>query len=181
MATAGTRLLDEHVKDATASLVRIRAGRFPGTEILDLGSEDGFLGEHIAASAEDWTVHSLTAPDQAPGNLETVDASFPQLPFETGQLAGVVAAAVDAPLDVVSPQLLEELARVLTEDGRFVVAFRAPGAHAPEAERRIPENAVDLLEAAGFDPVTETYEQHLRDGSELRLLRAVAPASPDPS
>lgn len=172
MPAAARRLLDERVKTVVADLCRVRAGRIPGTELLDLSSTDGFLAAGIARRAEDWIVHATELHPEAPGNVEEVALEGDSLPFEDEQLAAVVAAAVDEPLGL-SAALVEEIHRVLVPEGRVLVFYRAPAPRAPDAPRTIPPDAAEAFRSAGFEPVTETREQHLRDGSELMLLRAV--------
>lgn len=169
------RVLQEQVKDGIAAKIRIRAGRFPGDQILDLGSEDGFVGLAFAEAAEDWTVYAPQAPEDAPENLETVDLGADHLPFEDGQLAGVVGAYVTQAPEGWGPELAEELARVLVEEGRIQIAFRAPGPRSEPIARTLPDDAVETLTEAGFEHAMETKELELHDGSELRLLRAVKP------
>lgn len=176
MPKARDRLLNDRLREAIPDLIRIRAGRIPGTELLDLYSTDGFVAERLARKAEDWVVHAAVLPEDVPGNVEDATVKLPDLPFEDGELAAVVAAAIDAPLERFDEELLAEVHRVLVPEGRFIVAFRGASARRPDAARTLPEDAVDRLEEAGFDPVMETFEQHLRDGSELRLVRAVKPA-----
>ncbi len=175
MPRADRRLLDDRVERAIADRVRVRAGRVPGTRIVDLFSRDGFLADRIARKAEDWVVHAAQSPPEPPGNVEDTPLELPDLPFEEGSIALVVAAAIEQPFDV-TPELLDEVARVLVPEGRFIVVFRSPSHRAPDAPRSIEGDVAADLEAAGFDPVTETKERHLRDGSELRMVRAVKPS-----
>lgn len=172
MPAEARRLLDERLRTAIADLVRVRSGRIPGTELLDLQSPDGFLAARIASRAEEWIVHAAELHPEAPGNVEEAGVGDDALDFEDEQLAAVMAVAVDEPLEI-SAALVEEIHRVLVPEGRVLVLFRGPAPRAPDAPRTLPPDAVDAFASAGFDPVTETREQHLRDGSELMLLRAV--------
>lgn len=175
MPRAEDPLLDEAVQDSIASLIRVRAGRVPGTRVLDLHSRDGFVAERFA-DATDWTIHVPEDGDAA----ENVDPSRidpPDLPFEDDSLAAIVGAYIEERADEWTAELLDELARVLVPEGRLVIAFQAPGPYTEDVERALPRNVIQALGRAGFEEATETTEQHLPDGSELRLLRAALPTA----
>lgn len=174
MPAADRRLLGERVRKAIADLVRVRSGRIPGTQLLDLASEGGYLADRIARRADDWIVHAATLPAEPPGNVEEADVDLDgaDLALEGAQLATVMASAVDEPLEL-TRDLVEEVHRVLGDDGRVLIAYRAPGPRAPNARRGLPAGAADLLRDVGFDDVTDTKEKPFRDGSELWLLRGV--------
>lgn len=173
MPRAEATLLDEPVQDSIASLIRVRAGRVPGTTVLDLHSRDGFVAERFADTT-DWTVHAPEELGSTEG-VETHDIDPPSLPFEDDSLAAIVGAYVEERADEWTAELLDEMARVLVPEGRLVVAFQAPGPYTENVERALPHNVTQALGRAGFDEVTETTEQHLPDGSDLRLLRAALP------
>lgn len=173
MPRAEATLLDEPVQDSIASLIRVRAGRVPGTRVLDLHSRDGFVAEQFA-DATDWTVHAPEALAPVDG-VETQDIDPPDLPFEDDSLAAIVGAYVEERADEWTAELLDEMTRVLVPGGRLVIAFQAPGPYTDDVERALPHNVIQALGRAGFEEATETTEQHLPDGSELRLLRAALP------
>lgn len=168
--------LVEELRDVIPDMVRIRSGRIPGTEVLDIGSSDGFLAAGLAERSSGWTVHAALAPEDAPENVHAVDVEPHRLPFEDDQLAAIVGAYVLEPMDAFGPDLLNEASRVLVPEGRFTIVFRTPGPRASDVARTIPANAIEIAGRNGFDSATETTERHLHDGSELRLLRAVAPS-----
>lgn len=173
MPRAEATLLDEPVQDSIASLIRVRAGRVPGTTVLDLHSRDGFVAERFAG-ATDWTIHASDAAGPLEG-VETHEIDPPSLPFDDGSLATIVGAYVEERGDEWGAELLDEMARVLVLEGRLVIAFQAPGPYTEDVERALPHNVTQALGRAGFEEATETTEQHLPDGSELRLLRAALP------
>lgn len=163
------------LEPAIAERILMRAAVFPGGQVLDLGSRDGFLAAQLADHSPSWTLHAVTLPDPCPENVEPADLEGPSLPFEDGELAGVVGAALDGPLEGFTPALCEELHRVMASDARICIAFRAPAARGDQRPRTLPEDATALLTEAGFEDAMETWERSLPDGSEVRQLRAVRP------
>ncbi len=175
MVASERALLDDRARVAIADVLRVQAGRVPGSVVLDVSSREGFLARRLALKAEDWVVYSGQAVRDVPGNVEEVSLSLPDLPFEDALLGGVFGAPIESSLDV-SEALAGEFFRVLVPNGRVVLAFRSPSHRAPGVSRSVPLGAVGALEKAGFVSVMEIKERPLRDGSEVRVLRAVKPA-----
>lgn len=175
MAQATEELLAPRRLEPLADLVRVQAGRFPGTEVLDLASPRGVLARGLAREAPSWTVYAGGEVPGAPDNVETVDLDPGNLGFEDDQLAAVVGAWIDEPIATWSPAVLAELRRVLAPGGRLLFLFRAPSPRNPAAPRQLPEPAVRMLEEAGFEHAAERRLHLLADGSALLRLRAVEP------
>lgn len=156
-------------------LIRVQTGRFPGTELLDLGSPEGFVGRKIAEDVPDWTVYTPHEVADGPENLETVDADFTDLGFEDDQLAAVVGVWIDDPIPHWSPAMLDEIYRVLAPAGRLLFLFRAPSPRNRSVSRQLPGNAAEMADAAGFEHAAERRTHFFPDGSQLVRLRAVKP------
>lgn len=169
------QLVEPRFLEALPDLIRIQAGRFPGTELLDLASPEGIVGRLIAEDVEDWTVYAAQPVEKAPENLETVDVDHEDLGFEDGQLAAVVGTWIADPIPHWSAAFLDELFRVLAPAGRVLFLFRAPSPRNPSAPRQLPAQAVRMMGEAGFEHAAERRMRLLPDGSQLVRLRAVKP------
>lgn len=156
-------------------LIRVQAGHFPGTEVFDLESPDGFVGRRLAEDASDWTVYTPHNVDEGPENLETVEFTYTDLGFEDGQLAAVVGAWISDPIQHWSPAFLEELYRVLAPEGRVLFLFRTSSPRNRSVPRQFPQSAVPMLADAGFEHAAERRLHVLPDGSTIVRLRAVKP------
>jgi SAM-dependent methyltransferase len=169
-------LVEPRLLEPLADRIRIQAGRFPGTEVLDLGSPEGYVGREIAGDAPSWTVYTTNEVDEAPDNLETVTIDgFGDLGFEDDQLAALVGVWIQDPIQAWKPSILTEWKRVLAPAGRLMFLFRGPGSRNPDAPRQLPSQAVAMLEDAGFEHAAERRLQFFPDGSDLLRLRAVKP------
>jgi len=169
-------LVEPRFLEPLADRIRVQGGRFPGTEVLDLGSPRGYVGREIAQDAPSWTVYTLSDVDEAPDNLETVDIDgFGDLGFEDDQLAALVGVWIEGPIRAWKTSILDEWLRVLAPAGRLMFLFRAPSSRNPSAPRQIPSQAIAMLEDAGFEHASERRLQFFPDGSELVRLRAVKP------
>lgn len=167
--------IDREHLEPLPDLIRVQAGRFPGTEILDLGSPAGFVGRKIAEDVPRWTVYSPHEFEDPPENLQPADLTFTKMEFEDGQLAAIVGAWIDDPIPHWSQAFLEEVFRVLAPGGRLFFLFRGPSPRNRTAPRQIPAEAVEMLEQAGFEHAAERRNRMLPDGSQLIRLRAVKP------
>lgn len=169
-------LVEPRFLEPLADRIRVQGGRFPGTEVLDLGSPGGYVGREIAEDAPSWTVYTANEVEDAPDNLETVQLDgFGDLGFEDDQLAALVGVWIRDPIQAWKPSILEEWHRVLAPAGRLLFLFRAPSSRNPEAPRQLPPQAIAMLEDAGFEHAGERRLQFFPDGSELVRLRAVKP------
>jgi SAM-dependent methyltransferase len=151
----------------------------PTASVADLGSGTGFYTDDVAPFADKVKavdvqdeMHELYREKGVPENVELVTADIGTLPFGDGKLdaafstmtfhefagSGDGGDAEESDGTVGSEDLAgaeREVARVLRDGGRFVVAdWTANGdgeSGPPVAERYDREEAVELLENAGFD------------------------------
>lgn len=174
-ARAGELLPDE-VLTRLAEQVRIKGGTVPRTVALDLRSPDGFLGAAVARRSPGWTVYAtLLPPEDRPGNLETIGVSLPELPFDAEALGMVTGAYLHETMEGWSPELADEISRVLAPGGTLALLFRGPSPNNRNVRRGIPEHAVGALRHAGFDKVDEVKVSTLDDQSWVYRLAGTKP------
>ena len=139
--------------------------------VADLGSGTGFYTDDVAPHAE--TVYGVDVQPEmhdryrekgVPENVELVASDVADLPFADGRLDGAFSTMTYH--EFASPAAVAELARVIDAGGPLVTfdwSAEGDGDHGPPAdERYAASDAVDALEAAGFDVVsaaerTETF------------------------
>lgn len=167
------QLLGRAVRTRLVRLVRDHAGAFPGEEIFDLHSPGGFLAYGLARESPRWRVHAGVGPTEASlPNLEPVELTLPELPFEDESLALVTAAFLDGPFAAWGGDLVSELDRVLLPKGRLLFVVRGPSSRAPGIERTLPDGARDELKDVGLLGVAQRRMFYLLDGSEIFLVEA---------
>lgn len=174
-ARAGELLPDEMLT-RLAEQVRIKGGTVPRTVALDLRSPDGFLGAAVARGSPGWTVYATLLPaEDRPANLESIGVSLPELPFESEELGVVTGAYLHETMENWSPELAEEISRVLAPGGTVALLFRGPSPHQRNVRRGIPEHAIEALRHAGFDKVDEVKVSALGDQSWVYRLAGTKP------
>ena len=152
-----------------------------GATVADLGSGTGFYTDDVAPFAEEvravdvqTEMHDLYREKGVPENVELVTADIGDLPFADGELDAAFSTmtfhefagdghgqgdtgseADEGDGSGIDAGGESEVARVLRDGGRFVVAdWTAAGdgeEGPPVAERYDRDDAVALLEHAGFD------------------------------
>jgi ubiquinone/menaquinone biosynthesis C-methylase UbiE len=132
----------------------------PEETIADLGSGTGFYTDDVAPFAGDVravdvqdAMHELYREKGVPENVELVTADVEDLPFGDGELDAAFSTMTFH--EFAGEGVLEEVARVLRDDARFVVAdWTANGdgeSGPPVTERYDRDEAVEFLEGAGFE------------------------------
>ena len=139
--------------------------------VADLGSGTGFYTDDVAPHVG--TVYGVDVQPEmhaayrdkgVPANVDLVESDVAELPFETGGLDAAFSTATFH--EFASDAAAGEIARVLRADGRLAVfdwaADGAGDAGPPPSERYGVDDAVSMLEAAGFDVIravtrTETF------------------------
>ena len=174
MALTDEQLVGRGVRQRLVRMVRDSAGAFPGEEVLDLGSPDGFLARGLARESPRWTLYSPEARSNE-DNLVPVRLVGSRLPFADKQVAAAVAAFVDDRPSRLSAALVRDLYRVLAPRGRILLLGRSATSRAPDVQRTVPEEAAAWLTEAGFGRVANRRIMHLADGSEVSLLEATKP------
>ena len=133
--------------------------------VADLGSGTGFYTDDIApyvgtvygvdVQAE---MHEFYREKGTPENVELVASDVADLPFDDDELDGAFSTMTYH--EFASPAAIAELARVIGSDGRLVVfdwSADGDGEHGPSVdERYAASDAVDALEAEGFEIVRES-------------------------
>lgn len=164
------------VRTRLAEQARIKGGTVPREVAVDLWSPDGFLGAATARRSPNWTVYASLVPEEdLPENLKTVGITFPDLPFDDDELGMVTGAYLQATMEDWSPELAEDIFRVLAPGGTLSLLFRGPSPDQRGVRRAIPESAVGALRQAGFDKVDEVKVASLDDGSWIYRLAGVKP------
>jgi len=132
----------------------------PDDSLADLGSGTGFYTDDVAPFAGDiravdvqQAMHDIYREKGVPANVSLVTADVADLPFGDADLDGAFSTMTFH--EFASEAALSEVARVLRDGARFVVAdWSAAGdgeSGPPVAERYDREETVELLESAGFD------------------------------
>jgi SAM-dependent methyltransferase len=168
------RPLERGLLAAYAELVDAGGGR--GGVVGDLGCGPGRLTRYLASLGL-----SVFGLDLSEGMLAIARRENPGLRFEQGSmleldladgsLAGVVSwySSIHTPVDEL-PRLFGEFHRVLAPGGPLLLAFQAgdvprrhdnPWGHpvSLDFQRRRPEHMVELLTAAGFEPISRTVRE----------------------
>ena len=132
----------------------------PTDSVADLGSGTGFYTDEVAPFAGDVRavdlqaeMHELYREKGVPENVALVTADVADLPFADGELDAAFSTMTFH--EFASEAALTEVARVLREGGRFVVAdwtANGDGESGPPLDERYDQaTAVELLEGAGFE------------------------------
>jgi ubiquinone/menaquinone biosynthesis C-methylase UbiE len=167
------------------------AGDLRGRRVLDIGCGTGTLAAWLTdrAAARVWGVDPspemlAVARGKVPDGVGLKEGRAEALPFKDGWFERVVMMLVFHHVD--GAAALEEIHRVLGEDGRLVIGTFAPAQFddyylAPffpsiplidRARFETPDQVVALLEAAGFaDIETHGLEQHVSLSRETVLAR----------
>lgn len=130
--------------------------------VADLGSGTGFFTDDVAPFAAEVravdlqsAMHDLYREKGVPENVALVTADVSDLPFDDGELDAAFSTMTFH--EFAGEGALAEVARVLGPGGRLVVAdWTANGAGEsgpPVGERFDRDEAVDLLDDAGFEVV----------------------------
>ena len=134
----------------------------PGETIVDLGSGTGFYTDDVAPFAGEVRavdvqeeMHDLYREKGVPEYVELVTADVGDLPFDDAEIdAGFSTMTFH---EFAGEGALAEVARVLRDDARFVVADWTANGHGesgpPVTERYDRDEAVEFLEGAGFEIV----------------------------
>ncbi|EMA66870.1 methyltransferase type 11 [Halorubrum aidingense JCM 13560] len=134
--------------------------RFGDAVVADLGSGTGFYTDDVAphvgtvygvdVQAE---MHDFYREKGVPENVELVASDVADLPFADGELDGAFSTMTFH--EFASPAAVAELARVFAPGARLVIfdwSAAGDGAHGPPADERYDaDEAVEMLEAAGFE------------------------------
>ncbi|WP_134672362.1 class I SAM-dependent methyltransferase [Halorussus marinus] len=132
----------------------------PDAALADLGSGTGFYTDDVAPFAGEIravdvqsAMHDAYREKGLPEDVSLVTADVADLPFSDGDLDGAFSTMTFH--EFASEAALSEVARVLRDGGRFVVADWSGAGRGesgpPVAERYDRDEAVELLESAGFD------------------------------
>jgi len=130
--------------------------------VADLGSGTGFFTDDVAPFADDVRAVDLQAEMHehyrekgVPENVDLVTADVGDLPFEDGELDAAFSTMTFH--EFAGDGALAEVARVLGTGGRLVVAdwtANGEGESGPPVDERYDrDEAVDLLDDAGFETV----------------------------
>jgi ubiquinone/menaquinone biosynthesis C-methylase UbiE len=143
----------------------------PEDVVVDLGSGTGFYTDDVAGFAG--TVYAVDVQEEMhdryrqkglPGNVEPVTAGVSGMPFGDGSVDAAYSTMTYH--EFASPEALAEIRRVLSPDGRLVVAdwsANGDGDRGPPTDERYDaEEAIGAVEDAGFeveraDERTETF------------------------
>lgn len=139
--------------------------------VADLGSGTGFYTDDVAPFAAtvygvdvQSEMHEVYREKGVPSNVDLVTAEVADLPFEDDELDAAFSTMTYH--EFASDDAIAELARVIRSDGRLALfdwSAAGDGDHGPPADERFAANdAVEALEAAGFDVIsaserTETF------------------------
>ena len=134
----------------------------PEDALADLGSGTGFYTDDVApfvgevrAVDVQSAMHELYREKGVPENVELVTADVSDLPFADGELDGAFSTMTFH--EFAGDGSLDEIARVLADGACFVTAdWSANGggeSGPPVAERYDRDEAVEMLESAGFEVV----------------------------
>jgi SAM-dependent methyltransferase len=128
--------------------------------LADFGSGTGFYTDDVAEHAE--TVYGVDVQSEmhgyyrekgVPENVDLVASDVADLPFADGELDGAFSTMTYH--EFASPAAIDEVARVIRPDGRFVAfdwSADGDGEHGPPVDERFSvRDARDALAAAGFD------------------------------
>lgn len=157
-----------------------RLGIQPGSSVLDLGSGPGFwslpLAEIVGADGVVWALDASQemldqlAQRNPPAQVRLLRAELPHIDLSASSLDWIWAAFV---LHEVTPPeiLVGEMHRLLKEHGTLAVLDWRPDAATesgpPRHHRLSVELVTKFLLAAGFESVTQTWQDH-----ETYLLEA---------
>lgn len=130
--------------------------------VADLGSGTGFYTRDVAEFAEkvyavdvQREMHDELRERGVPSNVEPVDASVADLPFDDDALDAAYSTMTHH--EYADPRSFDEVARVVADGGVFVtVDWSADGMGergAPVSERVTADDAASDVESAGFDVV----------------------------
>ncbi len=164
-ATKADRLEDASHRYRYLSREELVAALAPAKDdiVADFGSGTGFYTDDIAPHVE--TVYAVDLQEEMheryrekgiPENVQFVTSDVTDLPFDDDQLDAVFSTMTYH--EFASDAAIDELVRVIGEGGRVVVAdWSADGAGEsgpPTDERYAERDAVDALEAAGFEVIS---------------------------
>lgn len=176
--------LDRGVFAAFAGLVG------EGGPVADLGCGPGRITAHLASLGLDVFGLDLSASMLAIARREHPGLRFEQgsmleLDMADGALAGAVSwySSIHTPVEEL-PRLFAEFHRVLAPGGHLLVAFQTGGPDRHHDRpwghpvaltflRRDPERVAELLEGAGFAPVSRTLREPLPDESSQQAALIV--------
>ena len=150
----------------------------PTDTLADLGSGTGFYTDDLAARVERLyavdiqpEMHELYREKGVPDTVELVTSDIETLPFDDGQLDGAFSTMTYH--EFATPEALAELARVIRSGGRLTTVDwdgDGEGERGPPCEERYTaDEAVDALEAAGFEII------HLESRPETFCCVSLAP------
>jgi len=106
-------------------------------------------------------MHAFYREKGVPENVDLVESDVAVLPFDDGDLDAAFSTMTYH--EFASDDAIAELARVIRSDGRLALfdwSAAGDGDHGPPADERFAANdAVEALEAAGFDDVISASER----------------------
>jgi len=157
----------------TPSNFLTRLGIQPGASVLDLGSGPGFwslpLAEIVGADGIVWALDvsqemlDLLVQRNPPAQVRLLRAELPQIDLPASSLDWIWAAFVFH--EVTPPEILaSEMRRLLKENGTLAVLDWRPDADTesgpPRHHRLSVEQVTKYLLEAGFESVTQTWQDH---------------------